>query len=1106
MPEEIMREADAKVEPTKVADKLVVDFSEVRVDDLALVGGKGANLGELAHVSGIKVPPGFIVTTNAYRRFLEANPQLKKLIYKELADLTSDTPDYVAALSKAGNTIRKKIRSADNVIPEEIVREVHQTYEQLEHKNTQPDFAVAVRSSASAEDLPDASFAGQQDTYLNVRGQDDVFDAVRRCWASLFTDRAISYRLEKGFDHFAVEIAVVVQQMIRSAQSGTAFSVDIETGWNAWHGTTKGVVYLDIGEGLGEAIVSGRQTPDSYLMAVSPTGKMVILEKNLGAKEEMIVYDEGQQGGTVTVSVPEERRQRFSVTDEQAIEIGEAVQAITEYYNDLRDVELALDDNGELWITQARPETVFASKSPDIIEQKKKVVCAEIAAKGEVLFKGVPGAGAACGKVVLIDAKEPEELSEQMNRVREGDILCAEFTTPDMVPAMKIAGGFITAVGGTTSHAAIVARELRKPAVVGVGNGLVERLRRMQQEAKARGEDLMVTVDANNGLIYGGQYALDEILEEVGHDIDLEHLPVTKTKVGLIVANPAVARMFPVATHPAHYGVSLMRAEFALAEISIHPQALLAYDEGAFNPGGHFESQSRLRKAITERIRGYKTGKQFYVEMLSRAVASIAATQTQNQMMIYRTTDFKSNEYREMLGGSLFEYEEPNPMLGFRGEGRMIDPEYAAVFRWELEALKRARSLGYKNVALMLPVVRTPQELRRALDFIGVEGLKRGQDGLQVGIMVEVPYNALNLEEFLLDKQGQKQVDFISIGSNDLTQFILATGRDNDRMREIFDEADPAVIRALEIVITMAKKLNVKTGLCGQRPSNDPKFAAKLVQLGIDSIGVADTSYVQVIEAVAAAEKEMTSQTPQAAKPDTTGDASPLPETPCIRIRSNDIWEQIGNHPLLLAQNAAKAEQMIVDQVSAALLAAAKEQSPESVLLYSTNDSSPVEFFRLKGGPYYEPKDENPLMGFSGATRLVDSEYERFFRWELQGLKKAMDSGVQFRIELTQVRNLNQLDRVLEIIAEEKLESLPKGLEIAIPASIILPEEFLKRDLQFASINEPKLATYVLAADLNNPKPLLPADEIAETVQNTRRLINGALRTYNLELLEGPKL
>ncbi len=1105
-----MESRDAK----RKAEKLIVRFEEVRMTDVSLVGGKGANLGELAHIPGIRVPPGFVVTTNAYRRFLAANPQLKACIHSHLENLTTGTPDFVAAVSRAGHRIREQIQAAESIIPPEIVTELSQAYRRLAAEASQPDLPVAVRSSASAEDLPDASFAGQQDTYLNVRGEVAVLNAVRRCWASLFTDRAISYRLEKGFDHFAVEIAVVVQRMIRSKKSGTAFNVDIETGWSARHGTTRGVVYLEVGEGLGEAIVSGRQTPDRYLLAITPTGQMAILEKRLGSKEEMVVYNNDPAGGTRTEPVPEERRQQFSVSDDQAREIAWAVQAIADHHKDLRDIEFAIDDQDRLWITQARPETVFAGKSPGIIEQKKKVVRPEFAETAEVLFRGVPGSGAASGRVVIIDATDPESLSAQMSLVRDGDILCAEFTTPDMVPAMKVAGGFITAVGGTTSHAAIVARELRKPAVVGVGNGFLEQLRFLQAQAAERNEELVVTVDANTGRVYTGCSPLDEVLVETGDDIDLNSLPVTKTKIGLIVANPAVARLFPVARHPSHYGVSLMRAEFALAEIGVHPQALWAYDHGEFEPGGRLESQGRLRRAITERIRGYASGKQFYVETLARAIAAIAATQMPTQTVIYRTTDFKTNEYREMLGGSLFEREEPNPMLGFRGEGRMIDPEYTDVFRWELEAVKTAREMGYKNVALMLPVVRTPGELKRALDFLAAEGLVRGKDHLEIGIMVEVPYNALDLEAFLLDEGGRPRVDFISIGSNDLTQFTLATGRDNDRMRGVFDEADPAVIRAIETVITTARRLGIKTGLCGQRPSNDPAFAGKLVELGIDSIGVADTSYIQVVRMVAAAEAaaSQADAAPPTAKPTpldhhltTVGTATtpPLREWPCRRLQARHVLSMLGRHPVYLARSVPEPEAVYTREFFEEMVLAAQATPPDQVLVYSTNDLDPLGFRSLEGGAGHENTDDNPLMGFSGTARLTDPEYEPFFRWELHALKKAAGQGLPIWLELTQVRTLAELDRALDIIAQEGLDGLPVGLEIGVPANVLLADRFLSRKLYFISINEPKLAQYLLAADFANPKVLVPPEEIREALRKARVVIERTAADYGLTLVAG---
>ncbi|MDQ7790952.1 MAG: phosphoenolpyruvate synthase [Clostridia bacterium] len=1071
--------------------RLAVQFEEVRAGDVLLAGGKGANLGELTGISEIAVPSGFIVTTAAYRCFLQSDSRLGEAIRALLRDLSLSDPDYISKVAVAGKQIRDIIRQPGAVIPDCIVQEIRQRYGRLADKAHMPDLPVAVRSSASAEDLPDASFAGQQDTYLNVRGEEAVLDAVRKCWASLFTDRAISYRLEKKYDHLQVEMAVVVQRMIRSVKSGTAFSVDIETGWSARHGTTAGVVYLDVGEGLGEGIVSGRQTPDNYLLAVAPDGQLEILEKRLGAKEEMVVFDE-QAGGTRTLNVPEALRRKFSVTDEKAREIARVVLSVSEHYGDMRDIEFAIDDRDQLWITQARPETVFAGEEPRIIKQKKKIVRRDMMKQAELLCSGTPGSGAASGRLVMIDARDPLELSAQMSRVRPGDILCAEFTTPDMVPAMQVVGGFITAVGGSTSHAAIVARELRKPAVVGVGKTALETLRQVLQEIP----DVTVTVDGEAGRVYRHPFPLEDVLVETGESVDIDELPETRTKIGLILANPFVARRFPIAGYRSHYGVSLLRAEFVLARMEVHPQALYAYDAGDFAEGGRFAALYQLRDKIAEVIRGYTSGRQFYVETLGRAIASIAVTQSLEQVVIYRTTDFKSNEYHDMWGGYLFEQREDNPMLGFRGEGRMIDPSYAAVFGWELEAIKLARGMGYRNIAVMFPVVRTPAELEKTLEFLAAEGLHRGDDGLQIGMMVEVPYNALDLEAFLTDAAGRPRLDFISIGSNDLTQFVLAVGRDNDRMHAVFDETEPAVVKALEQVIKTARRLGVKTGLCGQRPSNDPAFAELLVRMGIDSIGVADTSYLQVVRAVAQAETKLAASPgplgSEPAKPGlpTCGYTGIAPrELPCTRIRANEILKTIGCHPLDLASEHPDPEQFYTGVFREALITACERRLPGTAPVYSTNDLDTPGFYRLRGGTRLESPDENPLMGFSGLARWTDPAYEPFFRWELRALRSVIARGLPLRLELTQIRTLKELDRALAIIAEEGLGSIAVGMEIAIPANVLLMERYIRRSIDFVSVNEPKLAQYLLAADLKNPRLLVAPSEVLVALKKARRLI-----------------
>ncbi|MDZ4042593.1 MAG: phosphoenolpyruvate synthase [Eubacteriales bacterium] len=1086
---------------------LTVGFEEIRVGDVALAGGKGANLGELMGIPGIVVPPGFIVTTAAYRTFLRSDRRLTERIRALLQGLDPSDSEYVTRLAVAGQGIRDLIDRSGIVIPEQIVREITRKYRALAADAGNPELPVAVRSSASAEDLPDASFAGQQDTYLNVRGEDAVIAAVRRCWASLFTDRAISYRIEKGFDHLQVEIAVVVQRMIRSRKSGTAFSVDIETGWNARHGTTRGVVYLDVGEGLGEGIVSGIQTPDNYLLAVAPDGQIVILEKRLGAKEEMVVYDEAA-GGTTTVPVPETLQQSFAVTDVQAKEIAAVVLTVSEHYGDLRDIEFAIDEENQVWITQARPETVFVGEEPGVIKQKKKVVRHDMLEQAELLCSGTPGLGAACGRLVLIDARDPQALSAQMSRVGPGDILCAEFTTPDMVPAMQVAGGFITAVGGSTSHAAIVARELRKPAVVGVGKPALDTLRQILAESP----EVTVTVDGEAGRVYRHPYSLDDFLVETGESIHIDQLPVTKTKIGLIMASPFVARRFPIAAYPSHYGVSLLRAEFVLARMEIHPQALFAFDYGEFADGGRFADLYQLRDKITEVIRGYHSGRQFYVETLGQAIASIAATQSPDQPVIYRTTDFKSNEYHEMWGGYLFEQREANPMLGFRGEGRMIDPSYAAVFRWELEAIKLAREMGYRNVAVMFPVVRTSAELGKALDFLSAEGLRRGEEELRIGMMVEVPYNALDLESFLTDQAGQARLDFISIGSNDLTQFVLAVGRDNDRMHAVFDETDPAVVQALETVIKTARKLGVKTGLCGQRPSNDPAFAELLVRMGIDSIGVADTSYVAVVRAVAEAEARLTVVGAPDPAPDVLstppgaeGSEAVIRKLPCSRIRAEEILQQIGCHPLDLKAEHHDPETYYTGAFREALTIACISRLPGTIPVFSTNDLDAPGFSRLRGGMRLESPDENPLMGFSGLSRWTDPAYEEFLRWELRALRNVIAHGIPLRVELTQVRTLKELDRALAILAEEGLGGIAVGMEIAIPANVLLLERYLRRGLDFVSVHEPKLAQYVLAADLKSSRMLVAPDEVRAVLDRIGRVVYRKTNECGVTVLSGVK-
>ena len=1085
--------AGSDKDKSELYSQLTVGFNEVGVGDVELVGGKGANLGEMAHIKAISVPPGFMVTTTAYKQFVDSAPGLKEYIRKQIERLKEQD---VRILADVGGNIRNRIVSAE--LPSELKDKIIKDYRRLCRDAGVENLAVAVRSSASAEDLPDASFAGQQDTYLNMRGEEQIVDAVKRCFASLFTNRTIEYRTAKGFDHFAVNNAVVVQQMIRSAQSGVGFSVDIETGWNSRHRTTKGVIYINVGPGLGEAIVSGTQTPDKFLMALTPSGKIAILDKELGPKETAIVYDE-KKGGTREIKPPSEVRNKFSISDTKAIEIAKQVRAIADYYNDIRDIEVASDKNGKLWITQARAETVYSQKDPSLIEQKRMAVPEKEAEKAEVLFEGSAGLGAVSGRVVIIDAETPAELTEQMNQVKKGDIICANVTGPDMVQVMKIAGGFVTEVGGNTSHAAIIGRELGKPAIVGVGKGLLRTLKSLKGE---QDREITLTLDADRGCVYARAIPL----EEIGKDIDISKLPLlAETKIGMIVANPAMAARFPISQYGSHYGISLMRAEFALADIGVHPQALFAYDRGEFNSGGEFEQETILKQKIEEKIKGYKSGYDFYVQKLSMAIAAIAACQKPEQIMTYRTSDFKTNEYRELLGGNLFEAEEVNPMMGFRGEGRMIDPGYADVFGWELEAIKRARDQGYKNVAIMFPVVRTPQELTRMLEFLDNKGLTRGKDSLEIGMMVEVPNNVLRMQEFLLDSKGEKRVDFVSIGSNDLTQFTLGVDRDSEKMRTSFDETDPAVLKALEIVIKIAKKCGVKTGLCGQRPSSDPGFAAKLIEFGIGSIGVVDSSYVQVVEVVAEAEKRLKG-VPAKPAPEFFVDSTLKPEEfHAVQISSNDILANFGIHPLAMDDELRKKYQ---GEVYKAMIEGEKHLPEGASLVFRTNDLDSLEFSELKNGKDKEIIENNPSLGFNGLVRLTNPAYEGFFRSELKAIiKGAIDVGYPVKLILTQVRTLEELKKAFAFF--EKLGLVPGergfsvGLEISTLANVLLLDDiFEKYDIDFVEINRQKLAQYQLAVDGKSKRKLVPEEEIEDSLRITEKIIYAtvAKNKVNLEV------
>ncbi len=776
------------------------------LDDLPLVGGKNASLGELAGVlpTEIKVPEGFAVTAVAYRDLLESNqlwPKMDQILKK------TDWSDLKTGVRMSAQ-LREIVATAE--LPPSLDAEIRRAYRKLSHDHGR-NVAVAVRSSATAEDLPGASFAGQHETYLNIRGAENLVDAVRQCFASLFTQRAISYRTNKGFDHRDVALSVGIQRMIRAdkASSGVIFTLDTESG-------NRDVVMITGLWGLGEAIVQGVADPDEFLVH-KPTLKLgyeYVLRRRIGSKKAKLVYAAAKADEpTVWRNVSRSDQVKPCLTDPEIIELAKQSVGIEAHYSERHgratpmDIEWAKDGpDGALYILQARPETIHASADAGLLTQY------QMTGDGKVIIEGqAVGDRIGSGPVRLVKG------SDELETVQSGDILVATATTPDWEPAMKRASAIITEHGGRTCHAAIVARELGIPVIVGATNA--RQLLRTGQE---------VTVDCSQGMT--GR-VLDGIIPFSVHTVDIGKLERPETDLMVNIANPGAA--FRVAALPVA-GVGLARLEFIIAnEIAAHPMALLAPDR---------VGSRRDRRQIETLISGYASGADYFVSRLAEGIATIAAA-FYPRPVIVRTSDFKSNEYASLLGGQDFEEPENNPMIGFRGASRYIHPAYQPAFALECEALKRVRDdMGLTNVIAMVPFCRRIDEAKRVLAVMADNGLERGRNGLEIYIMCEIPSNVILIDEFA------SLFDGFSIGSNDLTQLVLGVDRDSDILAADFDEEDPAVLAMIEQAIAGAHRNNRKCGICGQAPSDRPGFGDWLVARKIDSISLSPDSVLGVMQ------------------------------------------------------------------------------------------------------------------------------------------------------------------------------------------------------------------------------------------------------------------
>ena len=788
----------------------VVWFENLSLNDVPRVGGKNASLGEMIHSlkkHDINVPDGFATTAKAYWRFLEANYLQDKIV-----SLIESYHLGHMKLETVGKNIRNHILQSQ--FPKDFEQGVCQAYLELCRKYGQESVDVAVRSSATAEDLPQASFAGQQETFLNITGEAQLMVAVKQCFASLFTDRAISYREDKGFDHLEIALSTGIQKMVRSdkAGSGVIFSLDTETGF-------PDIVIIDAAWGLGENVVQGAVTPDEYRVfkpLLDHHEYKPIIEKSLGAKERKMVYAVGGTKTIRNIDTNRQERRSFVLSEEEILYLARWAKQIEVHYGCPMDMEWAKDgESGDLFIVQARPETVQSQKEASTLKHFS------MKEYGQEILSGISiGEAIAAGEVCRIKSVD------EINLFKEGSILVTGMTDPDWVPIMKKAAGIITDHGGRTCHAAIVSRELGIPAIVGTGYGT---------EILEDGQEItMSCAEGEQGIIYQG------ILNYKSTELKLEDIPETKTQIMMNIASPVAAyRWWRLPCN----GIGLARMEFIINNIiKIHPMALLRYDQ---------LKDKAAKKRIYELTRGYSNRSDYFVEHLSQGIAQIAASQYPNPVIV-RMSDFKTNEYANLIGGQEFEPHESNPMLGFRGASRYYNERYREGFSLECQSIRRVRDdMGLTNVIIMIPFCRTLDEADKVLEVLKENDLQRGDNGLEVYVMCEIPSNIVLAREFAI------RFDGFSIGSNDLTQLLLGVDRDSSDLTHIFDERNKAVTEQIKTLLDRvhSKDMFRKVGICGQAPSDYPEFASFLVQSGIDSISLNPDRVLQVKKLVAEEEK-----------------------------------------------------------------------------------------------------------------------------------------------------------------------------------------------------------------------------------------------------------
>lgn len=793
------------------SEKNILWFNEISIKDIPLVGGKNASLGEMFSKlteKGINIPNGFATTSYFYRYFLEANDLLPKLkeVFKSL-----DSKN-IRSLQKTGQKARDLILNAE--FPDDLKKEMIAAYHELSEKYKTKNVDVAVRSSATAEDLPDASFAGQHESFLNVEGEKELLEAVKKCFVSLFNDRAISYREEKGFDHFKIALSAGVQKMIRSdlASAGVMFTLDTESGF-------KDVVLINGSWGLGEMVVKGRVITDEFLV-FKPTlekGFEPIISKKLGTKRRKLIYEKKKTTAvqTVEMSVPEKQQKQFILSDQEILQLARWATLIENHYGSGQDIEWAKDGRTkEFFIVQSRPETIHSS------QENRSYVQYVLKGKGKLLVEGEAiGSKIASGKVKIIPG------IDRIKEFRPGDILVTRMTDPDWEPIMKIAKAIITESGSRVCHAAIVSRELGIPAIVGA-----------RQALKILKDNQIITADCSGGQkgnIWEGNLEFEE------KKYDLDKIPKTRTKIMINTSNPEAA--FQHSFLP-NSGVGLAREEFIIAsQIKIHPLALYNFSQ---------LKDAKLKRKIEELTSGYEDKKEYFIDKLSQGVARIAAA-FYPKPVIVRFSDFKSNEYAQLLGGEAYEPKEENPMIGWRGASRYYDEDFKCAFEMEVKAIKRVREkFGLKNLKTMIPFCRTTQEGKEVIALMEKFGLKKGEDGFEIYVMCEIPSNVILADDFL------DVFDGMSIGSNDLTQLVLGLDRDSSLISKVGDERNEAVKKLIREVIAKCKKRKKYVGICGEAPSSFPEFAEFLVENGIFSMSLSTDVIIKTTLLVAKKEEQ----------------------------------------------------------------------------------------------------------------------------------------------------------------------------------------------------------------------------------------------------------